>query len=209
MFAPWLSYFNCSIPTASTIMAGLQNSGFLYFQDPGITTVPMDSLLGATNGVYPMTSTASATTTYGYASGSSSSYFTGVYAGKVKISIVSPLANLTGTYFKIRLPFRSLTNGAFSINTMLPFAYETGVSVSSYELQSSISSDAIFGFITGNIASSTTSSFPYYMEYVEILVLQNPVISITGANMTYSVVVEFKNNNYSSKNVRHTHLQSS
>jgi len=92
------------------------------------------------------------------------------------------------------LPFRSLTNGAFSINTMLPFAYETGVSVSSYELQSSISSDAIFGFITGNIASSTTSSFPYYMEYVEILVLQNPVISITGANMTYSVVVEFKNN---------------
>lgn len=176
----------------TTTGASMQQSGFLCFQAESITDNIAINLWNTTRGSALGTVPISYSFDELYRTGSGFSARKFVWSGEVDLEIVTPAANLVGTYFKGQLPLNSwLSNPSqtITLNQLIGIADEVKSQGTSYRLASAMKND-ILGSVTGS--ADTALSEPGSLlgaEMISYIILQTPSQSIeTTGNRTFSLL---------------------
>ncbi len=141
---------------------------------------------------------------YGFTSDQNLESFS--YAAKVEFSIVAPLANLVGTYYKGTVRLGSLfasadlnINSNFTIANLIAVADDIGSMQSSFSLESAVVDDYILTHTLragADVVSNVLGDVELGSELVSYIVLQTPVQSIAdNTKMTYSLIGNTQSSN--------------
>lgn len=141
---------------------------------------------------------------YGFTSDQNLETFS--YAARIDFSIVAPLANLVGTYYKGTVRLGSLyntndlnINGTFTVANLIAVADEIGSMSSQFYLESAVVDDYILTHTLkagADVVTNVLGDVELGSEIVSYIVLQTPVQSIAdNTKMTYSLIGNSQSSN--------------
>lgn len=119
-----------------------------------------------------------------------------VYSSSLNLNIVTPAANLVGTYFKGKIPVNSLIQaGGATIQELIRIADETHVQQPRFELNAAFHNDILGSITPVQNTILTNESTLLGGELVHYIVLQNSAQSITdSANKSYTLMGTIQGN---------------